>query len=271
MCNLWKMCCFYQLSFGISTDCFPQGFFFPILFYFAFSFVPAWLKNITIMHFCDYWCEHNSQDLKLLLGFKHCSKWRLLSCFWEHWILTSGSNHPLTAIKQMDSSLKQTDLSFVPLLWSLLWTATLHSTERVGTGRGPGPGWSHKCWRGSTLGTCISSGGVSQQVEGVVNWEKPLLTWLFLSPQHPVELLPCCSGPAVPLLLAAHLHSCPALIHDWYRVLPYPLPGGTALQLAAQTQGPARGGGRSWHNCLPGVRLAVPRRGLPLGHKFLNV
>lgn len=174
----------------------------------------------------------------------------------------------------MDSSLKQTDSSFVPLVWSLLWTSTLHSTERVGTGRGPRPVWSQRWERGTTLGTCISTGWASQQVEGVVNQEQALLTWLFLSPQHPVELLPRCSGPAVPLLLAAHLHSCPALIHDWHRVLPYPLPGGTALQLSAQTQGPARGGGRSWHhNCLPGVQLASPRRGRgqPLGHESSHV
>lgn len=175
-------------------------------------------------------------------------------------------------MKQMDSSMKQTDSGFVPWVWSLLSTTTLPSTESVGTGRGSRPVWSQNWQRGSTRGTCISTGWVSQQVEGVVNQEKPLLTWLFLYPQHPVELLPRCSGPAVPLLLAAHLHSCPALIHDWHRMLPYPLPGGTALQLSAQTQGPACRGGRSWHHsCVPGLKLASPRRGLPLGHKFSHV
>lgn len=32
--------------------------------------------------------------------------------------------------------------------------------------------------------------------------------------QHPVQLLPCCGGLALPLLLATHLHSCPSRLHD---------------------------------------------------------
>lgn len=88
-----------------------------------------------------------------------------------------------------------------------------------------------------------------------------LLTQVFLSLQHPLELLARRGGSAVPLLLAAHLHSCAALVHDRHRVLPYALPGGTALQLSAETEGAACGGGRSWlQNYLSELKLALPWR-----------
>ena len=61
--------------------------------------------------------------------------------------------------------------------------------------------------------------------------------------QYPVQLLPCGGGFALPLLLAAHLHSCPPGLHDRHRLLSHPFPGWPALQLPPQTEGAACGRG----------------------------
>jgi len=167
--------------------------------------------------------------------------------------------------------MKQIDSSFLPLVSSHLQASrggatTLHSTDMVGTGRGPRPPEVRGDRKAAPWGG-ISTREVCQQAVGVLDKEKPLLTWLFLSLQHPLELFARCGGPAVPLLLAAHLHSRSALIHDRHCVLPDPLPGGTALQLSAQTEGAARRGGRSWHqNCSPAVKLASPQRHINSSH-----
>lgn len=67
--------------------------------------------------------------------------------------------------------------------------------------------------RGQPLGHLRFNTLVYQLVIHVLD-EQALLTQMFLSLQHPLELLARRGGSAVPLLLAAHLHSCSALIHD---------------------------------------------------------
>lgn len=166
--------------------------------------------------------------------------------------------------------MKQIDFRFLPLVSSHLEVSVGETTPVASTGLEGDPGClQSEVTEGQPLGTCVWTHRVCQQVVGVLDKEEPLLTWSPLSLQHPVELLARRGGPAVPLLLAAHLHSRPALVHDRHRVLPYALPGGTALQLAAQAEGAARRGGRRWHrDCLPGVKLASSWRGPARPHMF---
>lgn len=64
-----------------------------------------------------------------------------------------------------------------------------------------------------------------------------------LSLQYSFKLCSCRGGFAVPVLLAAHLHPCATHLHGGHRLLSHAFPSGDSLQLAAQAQGTARGGG----------------------------
>lgn len=74
-----------------------------------------------------------------------------------------------------------------------------------------------------------------------------MIGWLTvccsLSLQYSFKLCSCCGGFAVPVILAAHLHSCATHLHGGHRLLSHAFPSGDSLQLAAQAQGSACGGG----------------------------
>lgn len=56
-------------------------------------------------------------------------------------------------------------------------------------------------------------------------------------------MLPCHSGFAVPVHLAAHLHPSPATFHDGHRLYANPLHCWAAVELSGPSQrAPARGG-----------------------------
>lgn len=79
-------------------------------------------------------------------------------------------------------------------------------------------------------------------------------TFVFL--QCFIQLCSCSGGPALPILMAAHLHPCASHFHGGYCLLPNTFPGGHFVQLDAQTKGTSSRGGNDNH-CLSWFRYQL--------------
>lgn len=72
-----------------------------------------------------------------------------------------------------------------------------------------------------------------------------ILCDLARSLQRAVSVWPCSAGAAVPLHLAAHLHTCATSQHAGHQLLPHPIPHWGAGTLPSTAAGAAHRGGRS--------------------------